>query len=121
MQPPLPPFPEIYRGRGYSKSGWYFEIVGTGEYSIAVLPELYLLVDIRDDDYRSGGTAITRPRAQNKRYFDNLMREMGIGFECRPRGCTFTKHFISRFVGRPRLPRARDAHQMSSVASDPEA
>ena len=65
---------------------------------------MFLLVDIRDDDYRSGDAAVTRPRAQNQRYFNSLMREFGIAFECNKRGCAFTKHPLSDRVGRPRVP-----------------
>ena len=67
---------------------------------------MFLLVDIRDDDYRgAGGDAVTRPRAQNQRYFNSLMRELGIAFECSKRGCVFTKHPLPDRVGRPRVSR----------------
>lgn len=118
LQPPLPPFPEIYRGRGYSKSGWFFELAGTGEYAIRALPEVFFLVDTRADNYRApagGGSegggrhkgidkSKTRPRASNMAYFNALMKAYGLAFGCRPAGCWFTKNAPAPArVGRPRL------------------
>ena len=118
LQPPLPPFPEIYRGRGYSKSGWYFELAGTEEYTIHALPQVFFLADTRADNYRTTATASasgssgagkgvnkakTRPRNTNMAYFNALMKAYGVGFDCRPMGCWFTRHPVPGRVGRPRL------------------
>jgi hypothetical protein len=118
-QPPLPPFPEIYRGRGYSKSGWFFELAAPEEYTIHALPEVFFMVDTRADSYRFGGgsggggganddapkinKAKTRPRATNMAFFNALMRSYGVAFDCRPAGCWFTRAPVPGRVGRPRL------------------
>jgi len=111
-RPPLPPFAEVIRGRGYSKSGWFFELAGPGEYAIRALPRLFSLVDTRADNYRAPGggaggkinKAKTRPRATNMAFFNALMKACGVRFECRPAGCWFTRNAAApQRVGRPRL------------------
>lgn len=86
--------------------------MGTGEYTIHALPQLFLLVDTRADNYRAaaGGAGAgrvnkdkTRPRATNMAYLNALVRELGLGFECRPAGCWWSKHPVHARVGRPKL------------------
>ena len=74
-KPPLPLFAEVYRGRGHDKSSWFSELsLGGDEYSLHLLPGVFVLADTRRDSYRSAdgsidsGSAHFLSRAVNSLY-----------------------------------------------------
>jgi hypothetical protein len=75
---PVPLFDTFYRGRGFSKSGWYALHGATGAFKYTVLPEVYFFVRTDLDEYRHGGglgmggNARPANRRENVMYFREL-------------------------------------------------
>lgn len=59
-RPPIPYFSEAYRGRGYDKSGWYWELFHGAEYRGRVIPGQFIFMDTSLDDWRDDSGAMVR-------------------------------------------------------------
>lgn len=63
-RPPLPYFPEQFRGRYVDKQAYWFELAFRGEYTANMLPACFILMDSSLDDYiLSNGSYMPRQQA----------------------------------------------------------